>query len=150
MNIVNSSHVQHAALIADKACGAGTRLILYMDIGEILSRSFTAKDTHTPQGDLFVAFTNAEGSQAECSRRATATGILLGFSSPCFTSGTDLILPVEINEQLRDILRSSQVLQHARAPQIGGEDDADEQLTGILASTAEIHREHASVHTPEV
>eukprot|EP00903_Cladosiphon_okamuranus_P015305 g14139.t1 len=54
VNVVNSSHVEHAALNADKACGPGTRLIFYMGIGEVLSRPFTEKDTHTPraQGNL--------------------------------------------------------------------------------------------------
>lgn len=153
VNIVNSSHVEHAALMADKACGADTRLILYMDVGEVLSRSFTAKDTHTPQGDLIVAFTNAEGSHVECNRRATGTGILLGFSSPCFAFGGDLILPVESNEQLREVFRSNNVLQRARrAPhiRIGGEDDVDDQLAGDLAAVAEAHREYATVNIPEV
>ena len=157
MNVINSSHVEHAALIADKACGAGTRLILYMDVGEILSRSFTAKDTHTPQGDLIVAFTNTEGSHAECNRRATATSIMLGFSSPCFTFGSDLILPVEINQQLRESLRSNQVLKREsiyrngeRGEEIGGEDDVDDGLTADLASIADIHREYATVYTPQV
>lgn len=139
--------------MADKACGADTRLILYMDVGEVLSRSFTAKDTHTPQGDLIVAFTNTEGSHVECNRRATGTGILLGFSSPCFAFGGDLILPVESNEQLREVFRSNHVLQRARrAPhiRIGGEDDVDDQLAGDLAAVAEAHREYATVYIPEV
>lgn len=156
VTIFNASHVQHAALNADKACGAGTRLIYYMDVGEVLSRFFTAKDTHTARGDLVVSFTDAE-SHAECTRRAMATGILLGFSSPCFTFGSDLILPAETNELLRETLRSNQALQLARVQQNGRkaeqhrqENDVDDELTGGLASIAEIHGEYATVYIPEV
>eukprot|EP00903_Cladosiphon_okamuranus_P021318 g19589.t1 len=158
VTIVNSSHVEHAALVADKACGAGTRLILYLEVGEVLSRSFTEKDTHTTRGDLIVAFTNTEDSLAECNRRATGTSILLGFSSPCFTVGTDLILPVEVNERLRDVLRSNHVLNRARHHHnaegaqrtTSGDERGDDELTESLASIAEIHREHATVYIPEV
>lgn len=153
VNIVNSSHVEHAALNADKACGEGTRLIYYMVVGEVLSRSFTTKDTHTPQGDLIVAFTNSEDSQAECSRRAMATGILLGFSSPCFTLGTDLILPAEMNGHLRELLRQNGALKQGRGRRVeraGREDDADDELTADLATVAAAHVQYATVYIPEV
>lgn len=148
--IVNSSHVEHAALYADEACGAGTRLILYMDIGEVLSRSFTEKDTHSPRGDLVVAFTNTESGHAECDRRAKAASILLGFSPPCFTYGSDLILPAELNGQLRRVLRAKRGLEQATALQTERNDDAHDVLTDDLAVIAEAHHQYASVYIPEV
>lgn len=140
VNIVNSSHVEHSALYADKACGAETRLIFYMDIGEVLSRSITAKDTHSPRGDLIVAFTGTDSGHAECNRRRKATSILLGFAPPCFTYGTDLILPAELNEQLREVLRANHGLE------IGSKHD----LAGDVSSIAELHHQYATVYIPEV
>lgn len=150
VTIVNSSYVEHASLNADKACGAGTRLIFYMGNGEVLSRSFTAKDTHSSRGDLVVAFTGTESGHAECNRRAKAANILLRFSPPCFTYGSDLMLPAELNEQLRGVLRANQGLQQARAHRIERNDDIDDDLTGDLAVIAQIHRRYASVYIPEV
>ncbi|CAN0480137.1 unnamed protein product, partial [Ectocarpus sp. 12 AP-2014] len=43
-----------AALFADRFCGAGTALILYVEPGSVLSRPFASKDTHSPRGDLLV------------------------------------------------------------------------------------------------
>lgn len=133
-------------------------MIYYMDVGEVLSRPFTAKDTHTPRGDLMVTFTDtADGSHDECDRRAMATDILLGFSPPCFTYGSDLVLPAETNELLRSVLRSNQILQHEilrqngrRADQIERGYDADDKIIGGLTSIDVIHRQYAAVHVPEV
>eukprot|EP00903_Cladosiphon_okamuranus_P017929 g16497.t1 len=155
VNVVNSSRVEHASLNADKACGPDTRLIFYMEIGEVLSRTFTEKDTHTPRGDLIVSFIDIEPSNTECARRAMGTSILLGFSPPCFTYGSDLILPADLNEQLRGILRESKVLgPEEGALQVGqkatAEDDVDDELTGDLASIGALHRQHATVSIPEV
>ena len=147
MNVVNSSFVEHAALYADEACGSGTRLIFYMGIGEILSRSFTAKDTHSPQGDLVVAFTDTKSSHAESSSRAKATSLLLGFSPPCFTYGSDLILPAELNKQLREVLRAHHGLKQAKRRQFCSPND---DLTVDLYWMAEAHRPYATVFVPEV
>lgn len=140
MNVVNSSHVEHSALYADKACGAGTRLIFYMDIGEVLSRSFTAKDTHSPRGDLIVTFTGTDNSHAECNRRGKGTSILLGFSPPCFTYGSDLILPAELNDKLRGLLRANGGLKIERK----------HDLAGDVYSIAETHHQYATIYIPEV
>lgn len=45
-----------APLLADRYCGEGTELILYMNPGELLSRKFTSKDTHSAAGDLLVMY----------------------------------------------------------------------------------------------
>eukprot|EP00903_Cladosiphon_okamuranus_P019502 g17934.t1 len=150
VNVVNSSHVEHASLSADKACGPGTRLILYMDIGEVLSREFTEKDTHTPRGDLIVAFTDPALSHTECARRAIGVDIILGFSPPCFTYGTDLILPAELNGQLREILRESHALQQATKAVAEEGGNLDDRLAGNLTSFSALHRQYASVFIPEV
>eukprot|EP00903_Cladosiphon_okamuranus_P017930 g16498.t1 len=152
VNVVNSSHVEHSSLNADKACGPGTRLIFYMGIGEVLSRSFTEKDTHTPRGDLIVAFTDTdELGNTEFERRALGAKVILGSTPPCFTYGTDLILPAELNERLRGILRSSTILDRARAqrsePRV---QDPDDDLTGDLAVLGARHRSHATIFIPEV
>lgn len=50
------SPITLAPLFADRHCGEGTELILYMDPGELLSRKFTSKDTHSTAGDLLVVY----------------------------------------------------------------------------------------------
>ena len=147
--------MEHAALNADKACGSGTRFIFYMEIGEVLSRPFTVKDTHTPQGDLIVTFTDTERSHPECIRRAMGADILLGFSPPCFTYGSDLILPAELNGQLRGLLHANKVLEQVarrvKQPRPkAAEEDLDDDLTRVLASISALHRQHATVFIPEV
>lgn len=145
MSVINASRVEHSAVHADKACGPGTRLIYYMEVGEVLSRPFTPKDTHSPRGDLIVSFTDAESGHQECDRRAKAADILLGFYPPCFTYGSDLILPAELNQQLRGIVRA-----RTRDDKGGPGNDVDDDLTGDLATLAASHDEYASVHVPEV
>lgn len=68
MSVANSSKVEYAALHADEVCGAGTRLIYYMSAGDVLSRTFTRKDTHTPKGDLMVRFTDVDRVDPESAR----------------------------------------------------------------------------------
>lgn len=53
--------------------------------------------------------------------RAMATTSLLGYHAPSFTYGTDLILPADVNNQLRRILLSA-----AAAEDHGTQDDEDE------------------------
>ncbi|CAM9900724.1 unnamed protein product [Ectocarpus fasciculatus] len=102
-----------AGLFADQYCGAGTALILYVEPGSVFSRPLTSKDTHGPHGDLLVVYTGARGSyhEAELRRRSAS---LLGFDTPSFTHGTDLMLPVGANEALRESLglRIGASLQH--------------------------------------
>ena len=92
VRIVQSAHVTTAALLADKYCGAGTKLIYYLNAGELLSREINFKDTHSPRGDLLVVYGN----------EIQPTAAILGFSSPTF--GPDIMLPAEINGQLRQII----------------------------------------------
>ena len=51
-----TSPITLAPLLADRHCGKGTELILYMNPGELLSRPFTSKDTHSTAGDLLVVY----------------------------------------------------------------------------------------------
>lgn len=97
---------QHSALLADRHCGKGTRLIYYMNPGELLSRSFTPKDTHSVKGDLLIVYAEVDRVGAYSVDRTLATTSVLGFSSPSFSFGMDIILPAEINQQLRDVLLS--------------------------------------------
>lgn len=52
----NSSHVDVAALAADQMCGEGTRLIYYISPGQLVTRTFTPKDTHSLSGKLIVIY----------------------------------------------------------------------------------------------
>lgn len=51
-----------SGLFADQRCGEGTKLILYMRAGSVLSRAFSSKDTHTPRGELLVVHGDARQS----------------------------------------------------------------------------------------
>jgi len=106
--------VQFAALDADRACGTETRLILYMAPGDILSRSFTSKDTHSPTGDIIVQYSDIEEVSQAHARRTYASSLLLGFHPPSFTYGTDLLLPIEANEQLRAKLVPKELSRNSR------------------------------------
>lgn len=97
-----TSDALSASLFADEYCEEGTSLIFYMKLGSVVSRAFTSKDTHSPHGDLLVVF----GSENTAHRGVLAerTAAVLGFEAPSFTIGTDLILPVEANADLRAAL----------------------------------------------
>ena len=95
--------VRSSSLFADRHCGAGTRIVYYIQPGSILSRTFSSKDTHTPRGDLFVSYGDARTS-LEHSEQARQTTAVLGFNAPSFTFGTDLMLPVAANAELREEL----------------------------------------------
>lgn len=75
-----------------------------MKAGSLLSRSFTSKDTHSPRGELLVAYSDGRGADYASRASSRASSILLGFESPLFTFGTDLILPSFINNELRELL----------------------------------------------
>lgn len=102
--VVNSTAGGHASLMADVYCGDGTKLIFYMNPGEILSRAITSKDTHGTNGKLLVTFTEPERVDEGNQERVRATIAVLGFGSPSFSYGTDLVLPVELNKRLRQFL----------------------------------------------
>lgn len=75
----------HASLVADLHCGQETKLVYYMEPGEVLSRAFTRKDTHSTTGRLLVQFTELERVGAAHIQRSQATTSVLGFGAPSFT-----------------------------------------------------------------
>lgn len=94
-----------ASLFADDFCGEGTSLIYYAKPDSVLSRIFTSKDTHSPMGDLLVVYSDSRLCYSD-SALARQTNTILGFEAPTFTCGTDLILPVGANADLREALAS--------------------------------------------
>ena len=107
VSIVNHTRVDYASLAADQACGKDIRLIYYMNPGDMLSRPFTADDTHSFQGDLLVKYTYVEHTDRDHHRRSMGTASLLGFHGYSFTYDSDLFLPAELNSQLRAVLRTT-------------------------------------------
>lgn len=84
--VVNATTVGgHASLLADVYCGQGTQLIYYLGPGEVISRTFTRKDTHGTRGDLLVPFTEPERLDEFHVKRTQATTALLGFGAPSFS-----------------------------------------------------------------
>ncbi|CAM9281756.1 unnamed protein product [Ectocarpus fasciculatus] len=154
VTIGNASSVEHGALIADHICGNGTRLIYYMNVGEVLSRTFTRKDTHGVLGDLIVSVINSAQVPLEHARRAAGSDVLLGFTTPSFTYGSDLILPAETNEQLRAVLRTKQKLDKSVVVQAQGEHRRSGRKLGFmfeyLASVAHSNNGSATIYIPEV
>lgn len=134
MSVSSTPSLRASALLADKYCGPETRLIYYMKAGSILSRTFTSKDTHSARGDLLVVYSDARSSMRD-SQAATDTTGILGFSPPSFTSGSDLILPVSANSELRQLL----------VPEGGSVGAVDEDAAALAA----IMR-HGRVHVPQV
>lgn len=104
MAVVETSVPRMSAVMADAYCGEGTKLVYYMKPGTLLSRSFTSKDTHSPRGDLLVVYSDGRGADHDTLASAEATSALLGFESPVFTFGTDLILPISANKDLRELI----------------------------------------------
>ena len=153
LSIVNDTHVAYAPLMADKACGSHTRLIYYMGPGEILSRPFTAKDTHSPEGKLLVKQTTAEVVGGEHARRSIGTTTVLGFHGLTFSHNSDLILPASVNAQLRAILRLA--MAESSSKEVLGNGDGEEALEssafhGFLDSMSSGHIKYASIFIPEV
>lgn len=107
MVVVNSTAGGHASLLADRYCGDGTQLIYYLNPGEVLSRTFTSKDTHGTNGDLLVPFTELQRVDEFHEKRTRATTAVLGFGSPSFSYGTDMVLPAALNRRLRRVLVAS-------------------------------------------
>lgn len=84
--VVNSTTVGgHGALLADVYCGKETKLIYYLSPGEMVSRTFTSKDTHSTKGDLLVPFSELERVDEYHVQRARATTSILGFFAPSFS-----------------------------------------------------------------
>lgn len=100
-----SRDVEYSALNADVHCGAGTKQILYLEPGTLISRRVSWSDLYDQEtGDLIVMYTAARRSDSRHARYACAAQRLLELNVPSFTFGTDLVLPVSANEDLRIIL----------------------------------------------
>lgn len=103
MTLSGTSDVVTASLYADEYCGADTSLILYLQAGSVVTRAFTAKDTHSPDGDVLVVYSGARGG-FQHDELAVNTEVVLGSAAPSFTKGADLLLPVRANQDLRELV----------------------------------------------
>ena len=137
-----SSNAQFSALLADQHCGPGVELIYYMTAGSLISRSFTSKDTHSPRGELLVEYTDGRGADYASRASSRASSVLLGFESPVFTFGTDLVLPPSFNGELRDVLLAEESMMTASSKEWSNDDElAVERLSEIEdASAPEVSR----------
>eukprot|EP00903_Cladosiphon_okamuranus_P019226 g17680.t1 len=106
VRVSSTPNARLSSLFADQHCGEGTKLILYLQASSVLSRGFTSKDTHTPRGELLVVYGDARQSYLDADI-ARETAAVLGFDAPSFTFGTDLMLPVGANAELRAELDAS-------------------------------------------
>ena len=152
VSIVNDTRVDYASLAADEACGDEIRLIYYTGPGEVLSRPFTAQDTHSPKGDLIVKHIDAELAGGEHARRCMGSTALLGFHGLSFTYGADLILPGNINSNLRAVLRDAMNASDTTTTTEGcaQEDSATCAFHDFLDSMSRDHMAYASIFIPEV
>lgn len=106
MSVSATTNALTSSLHADDHCGAGTRAILYLEPASVISRPFTSKDTHSPHGDLLVVYSEPRSSH-HAYKLSSQTAATLGFQAPSFAHGTDLMLPVGANGDLRDVLASN-------------------------------------------
>lgn len=151
VTVFNTSRVDLAALAADHFCGRSTRLIYYMNPGQVLSRMFTSKDTHSANGDLLVAYAEIERVGKANILRALATTRLLGFHAPSFTFGTDLILPANTNAQLRNLLLPAVLSSPDFPERIGNVDEMEIGLLEDYVSAVNIsHHLQSKIFLPEV
>ena len=104
--MTHSSDVKYSALNADLHCGEGTEQVLYLEPGTLLSRRVTSTDLYEPDegSALLVMYTAARRSDPWHRRYAGAAQRLLELNVPSFTFGTDLVLPISANEDLRTTL----------------------------------------------
>ena len=153
MSIVSETHVAYASPLADKTCSDQTRLMYYMEPGELLCRPFTANDTHSPKEDLLVKHTDVEFAGAEYARRSMGTAAILGFHGLSCTYGSDMIILAETNAQLRQILRAelneSETTINLESYSQNGSFDTS-ALNAFLDTMSWKHSAYASIYTPEV
>eukprot|EP00904_Undaria_pinnatifida_P002830 jgi/Undpi1/12548/HiC_scaffold_6.g02217.m1 len=150
VTVKRSSNPEFSALLADKYCGDGAKLIYYMNPGSLLSRTFTAKDTHSPQGELLVGYIDRHLADYASRASARASSILLGFESPVFTFGADLMLPSFVNSELCELLLADELLDTATSQAWID----DERVLNLLAevedvSAPEVLAAWAYSHNPE-
>lgn len=151
VTIFNTSRVDLAALAADQLCGDSTQLIYYMAPGQVLSRTFTAKDTHSAKGDLLVGYAESEETDMANIVRALATTRLLGFQAPSFTFGMDLILPAVTNAQLRNLLHPAVVLSLDLPERVEiVEEWKNEQIEEYISAVNISHHLQSKMFLPEV
>lgn len=143
VRVVESTNVVGSALLADKYCGEGTELIYYLSAGQLLSRTFTFKDTHSPRGELLVVYAEVPRVGEENADQSRATTAILGFHSPSFTYGTDLILPSSVNAELREVLLTGENLGPGSSPHRPNKDDDDERALRLVGMVS-------GVNVPEV
>lgn len=129
--VVETINPSLSALFADEFCGNDVKLIYYLTPGTLVSRTFTSKDTHSPRGSLLVVYSEGRGADRLTLASAEVTSALLGFESPVFSYGTDLILPSDINGQLRELVLSDVGLD---ADEVAEDDAAgDQTAVDVLA-----------------
>lgn len=116
----------------------------------MVSRTFTEKDTHTVLGDLIVSLANADEVPPVYARRALGSTVLLGVTTPTFTHGSDLILPVETNAQLRAMLGANQRLVSQTDAEDGDTGRQTQRVYEYLADVTKTHRGSAAIYIPEV
>lgn len=134
VTVKRSSNPEFSALLADKYCGDGAKLIYYMNPGSLLSRTFTAKDTHSPQGELLVGYIDRHLADYASRASARASSILLGFESPVFTFGADLMLPSFVNSELCELLLADELLDTATSQAWID----DERVLNLLAEVEDV------------
>lgn len=151
VTIFNTSRVDLAALAADQFCGGSTQLIYYMAPGQVLSRTFTAKDTHSAKGDLLVAYAETKQLDMPHILRALATTRLLGFHAPSFTFGADLILPATTNAELRNLLHPAVNISPELPERVETVDEAKKaQVEEYLSAVNISHHLQSKIFLPEV
>lgn len=110
-----------------------------------MSRKVTSKDTHSVVGELLVVYSELDRVDQANVDIAKVTTSVLGFKSPSFSFGTDIVLPADTNHLLRDVLlsekegasgkkggRKRRVNRHKEALLLS-ESDKDAVVLGILS-----------------
>lgn len=127
-------------------------LIYYLTAGSLISRSFTSKDTHSPRGELLVAYSDGRGADYASRESSRASSILLGFESPVFTFGTDLVLPANLNGDLRDLLLAAETMTTASSKEWNDDDElAVKRLSEVEgASAPEVRGKRSLLYNPKL
>ena len=95
-------------------------------------------------------YTDVEKTSEAHANRALASAMILGFQSPSFTFGTDLILPVEANERLRQKLALIGLSQYGQGDQDKGRIPYSEIIQSILQLLPAGGKGNVNIYIPEV